>query len=259
MLRVGRHESHPPMSLVAVYRLDEVGNVTRNGSVGGEDALPVTAGTTGNAIGLLGNGLTAVGAAATVSKTGGLVAAIAGLRSFTVSYWVKYTAAPGAGSASVSLRSTSNEFLFLLTIPSLTSSFTANIYSNVADAAEAAVNPNVTPNSQGGTGIWHHVAVSWDNAAHTFAFYINGALRFTSPMTVAVNPALTGDVTFSLDWTRLFISARTNMIIDQVMLDNTAVDLATVQAWYNSGAGYDPTAPVSSVNGNKRMLLKGCR
>lgn len=241
------------MSLVAVYRLDEEGNVTRNGQLGTEDALPVTIGTTGSAAGLLGNGLIASGAAAAVSKTGGLQAALAALRSFSMAAWVKYTGTPGSGIARVILTGNGGVQQFPISFPSLAGSFSATIQNPSGNAA--SISSGTSPNSLGGVGVWSLITLTWDNATHTAKIYVNDVLKTTKVYTVAEDETLTGDLAFDSNWDSLTISARTNMIIDQLMIDDTVVDLATVQAWYNGGAGYDPTAEEESPPVSGLLLL----
>lgn len=239
------------MSLVAVYRLDEEGNVTRNGALGSEDALSVASGTTGSAAALLGNGLTASGAAASVSKTGGVQAALAAVRSFSVAAWVKYTGTPGTGTARILLAAGLQQLQ--LTFPALTASFSGSITSSIGDFGTTS--SGTTPNSLGGVGVWTLVTLTWDNPTHTAKIYVNDILKATKIYTVAEDENLAEDVTFSTDWTALTIAARTNMIIDQVMIDDAVVDLATVEAWYNGGAGLDPTAEEESPPAGGLLLL----
>lgn len=230
------------MALVAAYRFDESGSVTRNGQIGSEPALEVTSGTVDSGTGILDSAAHFAGgfSTQTLSASAGILAS---LRSFSVSLWVKHVDDFGMSADRLTMISATGSLALQLGRPGA-----AAMLSQVVDGGDLVEVAGSNPTQ----GAWHHLVMTWDNAAHELKFYVDGSL---------VGTDTDAAVTLADDFTSITLQTQfqNEKLVDMLLIDNTAVDLATVQEWHNSGAGFDPTAGGGGAsNGPINLLTMGC-
>ncbi|MBS1795269.1 MAG: hypothetical protein JSS81_15535 [Acidobacteria bacterium] len=92
---------------------------------------------------------------------------------------------------------------------------------------------NVGSTTVAQTGVWYHVAGTWD--ANGLKIYVNGVLENTNP-TTGITRAASPGVKLNIGEGALFADRRFVGLIDEVEIFNRALGLAEIQAIYNAGS-----------------------
>lgn len=225
------------MALVEVYRLDETGTADRLPQIGNGPAMVVDGAIT-NDTGILGNGAKY----AEVGSVGGDVSAgaLASVRDWSISLWVKHLSWGGFVATEFRLRSTDFNTQVGISLGGEATQISA--FTSLAFVPVMA-NGGIPSLDQ-----WYHVVATWNNAANRIRCYVNGSLISEDD-----DPA----IEVVEDMVRIDLAANfTNTaIVDQVCIYDEEVDSTVVTQLYNSGAGFDPTAEVAT-SGAARLF--GC-
>jgi len=206
------------MALIAAYRFEETGNNDRVGQVGGEPNLPVVANNWSSTAGLLND--------AAVSTDGGAfetytVGTLAGIRSVSISIWVK----PVSGFGRIELSESGN-------LVSLY--FGDNGISPASASIQSSMMDSVFVNGTTPDGNWRHFVLTFNNSTGEAKLYENGSL---------VDTQTNASVVFSADKTSINLNAPNTgeLQCDMLLIYDSVIDSTTVSDLYNGGAGYDPT------------------
>lgn len=214
-------EGNTPTSTIAVYRFDEDGSVTRNGSIGSEPsfsviALPVPSDNNG----IIGK------AAKFNSETQARLTAenpLGDSRSFSLSFWGKLLDGNSFGGYStLSFKKTG------LTYGNLRVRF-----STLSGPSAAVNDGSITDGSSLSTGIWYNWAITWDNTIGQLKFYKNNTLIGTITCT---------PLDSNMELMEIIGDFSDAFLIDQLEITNQAEDTDWVSSRYNGGLGFDPTA-----------------
>jgi hypothetical protein len=206
------------VGLVVFYPFDETGGTTAADASGNNRTATLMGGAT-FAGGLQNNAVTMNGSSQYVSLPNGIVS---GLASFSISAWVKLSAAP-AWSRIFDFGTGTNAYMFLT--PNSTSSTVRFGITTGGFGQEQQLNAPALA-----TGSWQHVAVTL--AASTGTLYING-VRGAQNTTMTVNPVSLGATT--QDWLGRSEFAGDPYLtgqIDNLRIYDRALSAAEVQALY---------------------------
>jgi hypothetical protein len=229
------------MALVAAYRFDEEGDVTREGSVGTEPSLTVIAGVTDDAPGLLGNALVPSGGPIQIGRNSADLGTLASLRDFSISIWVRFAGATAGQPRVEANDGDSASFQISFGIPD--GGGISAVDLSTLQGSTSLFGPQLD------IGQWYHFVFTHDNTTGENKLYVDGVDLVTD---------FSATLLFTNDWTTMALTIWPVGQFDMLVVYDEVIDGATVAQLYNGGAGFDPTDEGGGDSSNQNLLTMGC-
>lgn len=173
--------------------------------------------------------------------------------SFTVEVWLKPSAIPATGALVCPIASwkentdTFGREGWLIYQGDAGTGFNFRTYNKNAAATALSISSGAGVTA----GAWHHVAITWDEAASIGRIYVNGVLKATSPV---VAPGGVNSRAFEANTVNPFtLGSRSDNAfawtggIDEPAYYNTALSEAQILARYNNGISASPSPAYDSL------------
>jgi hypothetical protein len=174
--------------------------------------------------------------------------------SYTISYWIKVTTAPGTGvgmclhSISQSANPGFHERAFYYDIGGEKRIYVQSYRSTNSDAVYSVTTLT--------TGTWYHLCYVYDSSVGG-KYYLNTDLIVTNPVTGGENVSTTKGLTFGIQ--NDLTSNPFSGMIDEIGIWSRVLSGAEISELYKSGAGNQypfPTTNIKTVNGLAQASVK---